>query len=106
MMSVFDFPQAGFDLGKLVSGEQAGVLLGAGVGDGPGDVVREEPPVIGDGLAELLDERGGFFSEAAFPHGAAIQTRSRPHGNDKNGCVPIGFFRLFKMPVIGELPIG
>ena len=65
-----DFAQAGFDRGKLVGGEQAGHELGAGMGDGAGDVVREQAPVIGDGFAELLDERRGVLGEAAFPHGA------------------------------------
>jgi hypothetical protein len=64
-----DFLQAGFDLGKLVlSAEQSRGFLGAGVGDRARDVVRKQAPVIGDGLAELLDERGGVLSESAFPH--------------------------------------
>ena len=41
-----DFLQAVFDLGELIRREQADVLLGACVGDGPGDVVREQAPVV------------------------------------------------------------
>ena len=64
-----DFLQAGFDLGKLFFGEQADGFLSTRMGDGPGDVVREQPPVIRNGFAELLDERRGILREAAFPHG-------------------------------------
>ena len=51
-----DFLQTVFDPGKLVISEQADGFLRPRMGDGPGDVVREQAPVIGDGLAELLDE--------------------------------------------------
>jgi hypothetical protein len=72
-----DFAQAGLDLEKLLFRQQSGRFLGAGVGDRARDVVREEPPVIGDGLAELLDERGGVFGEAAFPHGVQSGTEGQ-----------------------------
>jgi len=66
---LFDFTEAGFDLGELVGGEETGVELGPGMGDGAGDVVGVQAPVVGDGLSVLLDEISGLFLESAFPHG-------------------------------------
>jgi hypothetical protein len=64
-----DLFESRFDGGKLLCGQQPGVQLGAGVRDRAGDVVREQTPVVGDRLTELLDERGSVLGEAAFPHG-------------------------------------
>ena len=63
-----DFAEAFLDGGKLLTGQQPGLALGAGMGDGPGDIVGEQPPVIGDGFAELLNQRRGILGKSSFPH--------------------------------------
>jgi hypothetical protein len=84
-----DFLQAGLDGGELVFGQQPRGLLGAGMGDRPGDVVRVKPPVVTDRLTELLDERGGILGKAAFPHGGGSSGQRLAACKGKGGSIPM-----------------
>ena len=63
-----DFLQARHNLRALLRRQQPGLFQSRRVRDGTRDVMPPEPPVKADGLAVLLQKRGGFLLEAAFPH--------------------------------------
>ena len=63
-----DALEAGFDGVELFPVEQSCLELRPRMGNGPGNVLAEEPPVVGDGLAIALDQVCGGFRKSAFPH--------------------------------------
>lgn len=69
---LLDLAEAGFDLREFLAAQEAGIHLRARVGDGAGDIMRVEAPIVGDGFSVLLHEICGLGLEAAFPHGGRV----------------------------------
>ena len=60
--------QAGFNGAEFLLRKQACLELCPRMGDGSGNVLAEEPPVVGDGFAVALNQISGGFRKSAFPH--------------------------------------
>ena len=73
-----DVFEAGFDGVELFPVEQSCLELRPGVGNGPGNVLAEEPPVVGDGFAVALNQISGGFRKSAFPHDPHVVPQELP----------------------------
>jgi hypothetical protein len=88
----FDFLEAFDDRIALGIGEEADLGEHGGVGDGAGDVVSVETPVVGDRFDELLGDGVGRFGDAGLPRFLGVG-----HGEEcnLNPCVAASLLALF-----------
>lgn len=72
-----DVLQAAFNGVELLLRQQACLELCPRMGDGSGNVLAEEPPVVGDGFAVALNQISGGFRKSAFPHDPSVVPEAR-----------------------------
>ena len=67
-----DLLEAFFNGAEFLFIEQSRLELGPCMGDGAGNVMPVQAPVIGDGFSILLHQIGGSLSETSLPHASVL----------------------------------